>query len=158
MKLKIERERKGLWKKRARAISKGLPGLAKQGARTARLHAQRGAMANIYSTERGAYRRTRLFLRSIYAAGEANATSLGLIVGDRANYASFIELGTGPYELTEEQLASYLEVLPRGGLLRFGRSGKAYLLPGPVISPAMQFARTLTRERFVQLMEAVWEM
>ena len=67
-----------------------------------------------------------------------------------------MELGTGPYELSEAQLAAYLDDLPRGGLLSFGRSGKAYMRPGPYVGPAMQLARTLTRERFVKLMEGVW--
>lgn len=157
MKITVKSGSKGLWKRRARAISRGLNGIAREGARSAELHARRGLMLNVYSTERGAYTRTRRLLGQVYASGQANATSLGIVVGDRAEYASFIEFGTGPYELTEQQLSAYLEALPRGGLLNFGRSGKAYLLPGPYLGPAITFARTLTRERLERLMQEAWK-
>ncbi|UQN05457.1 hypothetical protein [Deinococcus sp. QL22] len=156
MRVKIEQGSKGLWAKRAKAISKGLGGLARDGARSAELHVRRGLQINVYATEPGEYERTKLLLRQVYSAGQANATSLGILVGNRAPYATEIEFGTGPYELSEAQLASYLEVLPRGGQLQFGRSGKAYLLPGPTLGPGITFARTLTRERFQRLMADAW--
>ncbi|GAA0508371.1 hypothetical protein [Deinococcus depolymerans] len=157
MKVKVERARRDLWRRRAREISRALPALAAQGARTGLLHAQRGAMANVYSTEPGQYERTRELLRGIYADSNANASSLGIVVGDRANHASFVELGTGPYALSEEQRQVHLNTLPRGGLLRLGRSGKAYLLPGPFIGPAITYARTLTRERLNAVMADAWQ-
>lgn len=100
--MKIERGSKGLWAKRAKALSKGLTGLAWEGARSAELHVRRGLMINVYATEPGVYERTTL-LRQVYSAGQANATSLGILVGNRAPYAMEIEFGTGPYELSEAQ-------------------------------------------------------
>ncbi|MFC6662973.1 hypothetical protein [Deinococcus multiflagellatus] len=77
-------------------------------------------------------------------------------MGDRANHASFVEYGTGPHALTPAQLAGYLEALPPGGLLRFGRSGRAYLLPGPFIGPALFAARYRTHQRIRQLLQELW--
>ncbi|MFC6751474.1 hypothetical protein [Deinococcus aquaticus] len=110
----------------------------------------------MYGTVAGEYDRTGHLRTEVFASGAANAGTLGLVVGDRAPYASEIEFGTGPYELNEAQRQAYLDVLPRGGLLRFGRTGQAYLLPGPYIGPALMFARTLTRERLIALMVALW--
>lgn len=156
MKGRVKRGSAGVFRKRAEALSKNLPALATQGARTAKLHAQRGVRLNVYDTERGEYRRSRDLLRSIYANGEANGSSVGIQVGASAPYASFIEYGTGPMGLSPEQLNGYLEVLPPGGLLRFGRSGRAYLLPGPFISPALFAARHLTQQRARQLLQDLW--
>lgn len=156
MKGRVKRGSAGVFRKRAEALRKNLPALATQGARTAQLHARRGVMLNVYDTERGEYRRSRDLLRSIYANGEANGSSVGIQVGASAPYASFIEYGTGPMGLSPEQLNGYLEVLPPGGLLRFGRSGRAYLLPGPFIAPALFAARHLTQQRARQLLQDLW--
>ena len=157
MKGRVKRGSAGVFRKRAEALRKNLPALATQGARTAQLHARRGVMLNVYDTERGEYRRSRDLLRSIYASGAANGSSVGIQVGASVPYASFIEYGTGPMGLSPEQLNGYLEVLPPGGLLRFGRSGRAYLLPGPFIAPALFAARHLTQQRARQLLQDLWD-
>ncbi|GGL18308.1 hypothetical protein [Deinococcus radiotolerans] len=157
MKGKVKRGSAGVFRQRAEALRKNLPALATQGARTAELHARRGLMLNVYDTVRGEhYRRTRTLLKSIYAHGEANGSSIGIQLGADAPYASVIEYGSGPMGLTPEQLNGYLEVLPPGGLLRFGRSGRAYLLPGPFIGPALFAARARTHQRVRQLMQDLW--
>lgn len=156
MKLKVQRGSKGVFQKRADALRQNLKALAQQGARTAELKARESLMVNVYRTERGGYRRTRNLFRQVYAEGEASRTSLGIHVGDRAEYASFVEFGTGPYALSEQQLKAYLDALPPGGLLRFGRSGKAYMLPGPYIAPALFYARHLTHVRARALLRELW--
>lgn len=153
----FKRGSKGVFSKRAKAIRSNMDALAKQGARTGLLHAQRGLVLNVYGTERGAYTRTRHLFRQLYADGHANRSSIGIQVGDRAEYASDIEYGSGPHELSPQQLNGYLEVMKPGGLLRFGRSGKAYLLPGPYVGPAIHYARLLTIQRVRALMHELWE-
>lgn len=156
MKAKFKRGSSGVFKDRARDLRRALPALAAQGARTAELHAKRGLVVNIYGTERGKYSRTRKLLQQVYAQGHASGTSLGIQVGDNAEYASFIEFGTGPWALTPEQLNGYVQGMNPGSLLRFGRSGKAYLIAGPYIAPAMHSARHLTHGRMQRLMQELW--
>lgn len=156
MKGRVKRGSAGVFRKRAEALKKNLPALATQGARTAQLHARRGVMLNVYDTERGEYRRSRDLLRSIYANGESNGSSVGIQVGASAPYASFIEYGTGPMGLSPEQLNGYLEVLPPSGLLRFGRSGSAYLLPGPFIAPSLWAARYKMQFSYRSHLEVFW--
>lgn len=152
----FKRGSEGIFARRAQQLSKGLNAIAKQGARTAELHARKGLVVNVYGTERGKYRRTRNLLYKVYADGHASRTSIGIQVGDKAEYASNIEYGSGPHELTPQQLNGYLEVLKPGGVLRFGRSGKAYLLPGPYIGPALYYTRLLTTQRVRALMRELW--
>lgn len=158
MKLNGRIERKGsrVIRKRAALLSSALTPIAKQGERAALLHARRGLELNVYGTVSGEYDRTGHLRTELFADSVANAGTLGITVGDRAPYASEIEFGTGPYELNQAQLQAYLDALPRGGLLRFGRTGQAYLLPGPYVGPALMFARTLTRERLNALTVALW--
>ncbi|MFC4636994.1 hypothetical protein [Deinococcus hohokamensis] len=157
MKSKFKSGSRDVLKERRKLLGRNLNALAKQGARTAELHSQKGLILNVYGTEPGEhYRRTRKLLRDVYATGQANSTGLGIQVGNRAEYASLIEYGSGPYELSPQQLESYLEAVPAGGLLRFGRSGKAYLQPGPFNAPALHTARLLTIQRMHQLMQDLW--
>ncbi|MBZ9715489.1 hypothetical protein [Deinococcus multiflagellatus] len=157
MKARTKRGSASVFRKRAQALQRNLGAIAQQGARTAELHARRGALLNVYQTAPGEYRRSRALLRHIYASGHASGSVIGIQVGDRANYASFVEYGTVPHALTPAQLASYLEALPPGGLLRFGRSGRAYLLPGPFIGPALFAARHRTHARIRQLLQELWK-
>lgn len=153
---RIERNGSRVVRRRAALLSSALTPIAKQGERAALLHARRGLELNVYGTVSGEYDRTGRLRSELFASGAANAGTLGIVIGDRAPYASAIEYGTGPYELNEVQRQAYLDALPRGGLLRFGRTGQAYLLPGPYIGPALMYARTLTRERLMALMVALW--
>jgi len=156
MKATVKRGKKGVFTRRAALLSASLGLIAAEGARSAQLHAQRSLALNVYATTPGQYHRTGFLLSQIYASGQANAGTLGIIVGDRASYASQIEYGTGRHELSPAQLQAYLDALPRGGNLIFGRTGQAYLLPGPFIGPAAVLARTLTRERLRRLMLTLW--
>lgn len=156
MTAKVKRGDRRIYQKRMALLQAALDPLAKQGASTAEIHARRGLMLNVYNTVPGEYDRTKNLLRSVYASGQGNGATLGILVGDNANYASLIEYGTGPHEMSPAQLQQHLEVLPKGGLLRFGRTGQAYLLPGPYIGPAIIYARTLTRERLHTLMQSLF--
>ncbi len=131
---------------RRKAIEAQLQHIAEAAAIAGEQHAQRGLQANVYGTAPGAYRRTRRLKYSTYKDGLYAAGVLQVILGDTAPYADKIEYGTGPHEFSEAQLKQYLEVLPKGGLLKFGRSGKAYLYPGPYIGPGLIFARYKVRE------------
>ncbi|GGR31482.1 hypothetical protein [Deinococcus ruber] len=132
--------------KRRSAIESKLQALAETAAIAGEQQAQRGLTANVYGTEPGKYRRTKRLKFSTYKDGQYSGGVLRVILGDTAPYADKIEYGTGPHELSPAQLQQYLDVLPRGGLLRFGRSGKAYLYPGPYIGPGLIFARYRVRE------------
>lgn len=147
----------GVFARRRQQLSQALQRLAEQGADDAELHAKKGLMLNVYGTARGRYERTGHLLGQVYADGHANSTSLGVQVGDRAEYASQIEYGSGPHELSPQQLKKYLDVLPPSGLLQFGRSGKAYLLPGPYVGPAIYLARLRTTQRMQVLMQELWK-
>lgn len=158
MKGSFKRGSAGMFRQRAEQFRKRLPEIAQAGAKDAELHAKRGLVINVYGTEPGEhYVRTGLLLREVYASGQANGSSLGILVGDRAEYASDIEYGSGPHALTPQQLERYLNTLKPGGLLRFGRSGQAYLLPGPYIGPAIHYARYRTAERVRALMRELWQ-
>ncbi|UQN04864.1 hypothetical protein [Deinococcus sp. QL22] len=156
MKVTIKRGQRNVFQRRAALLSASLGLIAADGARSAELQAKRSLNLNVYGTLPGQYTRTNNLLNQIYASGQANLGTLGILVGDRAPYASEVEYGTGPHELSPAQLQAYLDTLPRGGLLRFGRTGQAYLLPGPYLGPATVFARTLTRERLRTLMLTLW--
>ncbi|KQR37727.1 hypothetical protein ASF71_14700 [Deinococcus sp. Leaf326] len=146
-----------MYAKRGKALSRELPRLAAAAAQDGLSQAQRGLSANVYATAPGLrYQRTGQLLRQLYAAGTAGSGSLTVELGDRAAYASHIEYGTGPYELSPAQLEAYLKVLPPGGLLQFGRSGRAYLLPGPYIGPGLRFAQFKTHERVQAFMQKLW--
>lgn len=157
MKMSVKRGSKGVYGKRARALSRALDRLGREGARDGEAHARRSLAANVYSTAPGnRYRRTGHLLSQIYSAGHGNATSLGILLGDQATYASEVEYGTGPYELSPAQLEAYLVALPPGSVLSFGRSGLAYMLPGPYIGPGLRFAQFKTHERLRALLQQLW--
>lgn len=156
MKATVKRGSKGVYAKRAKALTRELPRIAAASALEGHAQAQRGLAANVYSTTPGNYRRTGLLLSQVYSGGTAGPVSLTIELGDRAPYASNVEYGTGPYELSAAQLEAYLQVLPPGGLLRFGRSGQAYLLPGPYLGPGLRFAQFKTHERLQALLQKLW--
>jgi len=139
--------------KRRQAIESQLQALAESAAIAGEQHAQRGLQANVYGTAPGAYRRTHRLKYSTYKDGTYAAGLLRVVLGDTAPYADKIEYGTGPHELSPAQLQQYLETLPKGGLLKFGRSGKAYLYPGPYIGPGLIFARYKVREQMALLVQ-----
>ncbi|WP_309571676.1 hypothetical protein [Deinococcus sp.] len=157
MTLKVKRGRATLLAQRIRALEQALPRLATRAAKIAELQAKRGLMLNVYGTAPGTYQRTEQLLLKVYAAGQAGAGRINVVVGDQAAYASLVEYGTGPSEFTEPQLLGYLEAMPEPRLLRFGRSGQKYLLPGPYVLPAVFIARHQTRQAVQGLIRTLWE-
>ncbi|MFC3833510.1 HK97 gp10 family phage protein [Deinococcus rufus] len=156
MTLKLRRGHPTLLADRRRALKAALPRLAQRARDTAEAQAQRGLQLNVYGTVEGAYRRTHRLEASVYAAAQVTGGRLNVVVGDRAEYASFVEFGTGPHELTEPQLLAYLQAAAEPRLLRFGRSGQAYLLPGPYLTPAVFIARYQTRQTVQTLLRSLW--
>ena len=156
MKAKVKRGARGVNKRRARELSRALPGIAAKAQKAAYLQAALALNAGVYGTAPGRYRRTGNLRQSLSASAQANGTSIGLQVIDTAEYASAIEFGTGPHELSAGQLAAYLEAMPEGGLLNFGRSGKAYMLPHPYIGVGLYKGRSVTLQELRALLQRLW--
>lgn len=127
--------------KRLTALQAQLPALVARVAAQGQQHAARGLQANVYGTAAGRYRRTGRLRGELFSSGQYAAGQLHLQLGDRAPYASLVEYGTGTTRITDPALQHLLAGLPPGGLLRLGRSGRAWMLPGPYLAPALAFAR-----------------
>lgn len=157
MKSKIQRGSQGVYTRRAKALSQQLGNIARQGAVDGRAHAQKGLQLNVYGTPAGnRYVRTSHLMNRLYVLHQVSRTSLSITLGNQASYASQIEHGTGPWELSDQQLLKHLEGLPAGGYLVLGRSGQKYLLPGPYIGPALFFAQHQTHQRIQELLRDMW--
>ncbi|SMB93305.1 hypothetical protein [Deinococcus hopiensis] len=153
----VRKGSKTVFARRAAQLQTALDAIARKVAAEGERHAQRGAYLNIYGTVPGhVYVRSNHLFNSIYSNGSAVMGAVLVELGDRADYASDVEYGTGPYTLTQQQLDAYLKTLPPGGLLRFGRTGQAYMLPGPYIGPALQLVRYRTQVEVRDLMRRLW--
>lgn len=157
MRNRIKRRERNLYSKRARGIQRGLPGIAQRAAKAGHAHALRALNLGVYSTEPGQYVRTGEARESLHFRAEANASGIGVLGEDTADHASQIEYGSGPYALSEPQLEAYLKAMPAGGMLNFGRSGRAYLLPQPFVSVGLRKAQGQIHQELKELIERLWK-
>lgn len=157
--MKSQLKRKGsrsVFKRRAAQLQAGLPIITARVTQEGIRHAQRGAFLNIYGTTPGAYERTSKLFGQIYGYGQAAGASIRVELGSNAPYSSFVEYGTGSARITPHQMEAMLETLPPGNLLRLGRSGQNYMVPGPFIGPALWLVRHRAHWEVQYLMRRLW--
>ena len=156
MKSRIKRPQRSLYSKRAKELQRALPGIAQRAAQQGEAHALRALNLGVYSTEPGEYVRTGKARESLRFAADVGRAGIDVLAEDTADYASHIEYGSGPYALSEPQLEAYLKAMPAGGLLNFGRSGKAYLLPQPFVSVGLRKAQGVIQQQLRAEIERLW--
>jgi len=153
----LRRGSKTVLARRATQLQAGLGAIAPKVAKEGEHHARRGAYLNVYGTVPGrVYQRTNTLFNRIHSSGSASGGQVVVTLGDSAPYASDVEFGTGPHQMTQAQLDAHLKSLPPGGLLRFGRTGQAYMLPGPYIGPALRLVQYRTQQEVQYLMRRLW--
>lgn len=136
------------------AACDSLPQVAEKVRGEALGHAIIGANRNVYDTAPGRYQRTQDYLRGFQASGRASRNIATVSVWNTVDYAARLETGSGPHEMTAEQIAAQASANPYAPLY-FGRSGQKYSLPGSVVIPAAVFALYRMQELFAQKVRAV---
>lgn len=124
-----------------------MPQIAEQARAEALGHMIIGANRSVYQTPAGRYQRTGDYLRGFQARSRATKNTASVTVWNDVDYAANIELGSGPHEMTPQQIAAQAAANPYAPLY-FGRSGQKYMLAGPAVYPAAVFALYRMQELF----------
>lgn len=135
------------------ATTTQLPQIAQQAQAEALGHAIIGAQRNVYDTAPGAYQRTHDLMRGLNASGRATRYTATVRVWNRVEYATYVETGTGPHEMTPAQIIAQARVHPEAPTY-LGRTGANYTLPGPVVIPASVYAGYRMGELFGKAVQA----
>lgn len=118
--------------------------------------ARDGLMLNVYNTASGRYVRTGHLLDSLGADSSFLGDMARVSLQDTALYASYIEYGTGVHAMSRSALESYLNQVPSGNLVTYGRSGLAYMMPGPYILPAIWAVKYSMLAEVRRIMRDLW--
>lgn len=126
-----------------------MPQIAAQAQGEALGHAIISAQRNVYQTVPGAYQRTMDYLRGFHATGRGTKNTATVTVWNDVDYSGFVELGTGPNQMTPQQVVAQAVTHPYAPTY-LGRSGQKFSLPGPAVIPASVFALYRMRELFAE--------
>ena len=147
---------RGVFARRAAQLGVELVRATRQVEQEAAEKARQGLTLNVYGTIPGHYSRTWALFISLRSSSQSSGGQATITLEDGAPYASFIEFGTGPSAISQQQLDQYLASLPPGRLMTFGRSGQAYMLPGPYIGPAVWYARARMQAELRAVLVRLW--
>lgn len=131
-----------------------MPQIAEQVRAEALGHAIIGAQKNVYMTPAGRYQRTMDYLRGFQTSGKATKNTATVTVWNSVDYAADVEFGSGPHEMTPQQIAAMAVHNPYAPLY-LGRSGQKFMLAGPAVYPAVVFALYRMQELFAYKVRAV---
>lgn len=134
---------------RVEAVADELPQIAQTVQQEALGHMVIAANRSVYDTTAGAYERTGDYRRGFQSRGRGTRHTASVTVWNDVEYAPYIEYGTGPYEMTAEQIVQQAAVNPMAPLY-FGRSGEQFMVAGPAVYPAAVFAAYRMRELFAK--------
>lgn len=126
-----------------------MPQIAQQAQAEALGHAIVGARRNVYETVPGAYQRTQDYLRGFQTSSRATKNTASVTVWNDVDYSGFVEFGTGPNQMTPQQIAAQAVTHPYAPTY-LGRSGQKFSLAGPAVIPSSVFALYRMRELFIQ--------
>ena len=128
--------------------------IAQQVSSEAKAHAQSGAMANIYDTSPGKYERTHALFNSLRSSGTSNKSGATVEVSGGVDYMTDVELGRKEGHSTAEELWEYARARDPQKPLKLGRSGRNYMIAGPILIPAASFAAWRMQQRFAEKVKA----
>ncbi len=112
----------------------------------------------VYGTVPGLrYKRTYDLARSVKVQPVSTVNLARLVISSDAPYARFIEYGTGPNELTDQQIDAYAAAFGSNAqIVRLGRSGRKYTVPQPFIRSTAFWAAREMQRRWVEAATAAW--